>query len=99
MEERKEYFVYMMINADKSAFYVGMTSNIVNRVYEHKRTAKWKLTKWQNCDVLVYYEEVGFVEEAILRERQIKALSKAKKEALVNANNPKWLDLSAGWYS
>jgi len=85
--------------AGKTVLYTGVTSNLLKRVYEHKNHLKGKFTDLYNCTILVYYEETNLIEAAINREKQIKGLSRVKKDALVNENNPKWKDLSSGWYS
>jgi putative endonuclease len=95
----KQYFVYMMSNAGKTVLYTGVTSNLLNRVYEHKHNLKGKFTQRYNCNTLVYFEETNLADAAITREKQIKGLSRVKKDALVNSMNPKWKDLSEGWYS
>jgi len=95
----KQYFVYMMSNAGKTVLYTGVTSNLFKRVYEHKHNLKGKFTQLYNCNILVYFEETNLSDAAINREKQIKGLSRTKKDALVNEKNPKWKDLSDGWYS
>ena len=82
-----------MTNRGNNVFYTGVTNNLKNRVYEHKEklgegfTKKYKITK------LVYYEVFDDPENAILREKQIKAGSRQKKIDLVNSNNQEWLEL------
>ena len=95
----KQYFVYMMSNAGKTVLYTGVTSNLFQRVYEHKNHLKGKFTDRYNCTILVYFEETNLADAAINREKQIKGLSRAKKDALVNDKNPRWKDLAEGWYS
>ena len=87
--------VYIMTNKHKTTLYVGVTSNIKRRIYEHKHhlipnsfTDKYNLTE------IIYYEGFHNIEEAIQREKQIKAGSRKKKEDLINSFNPKWEDLS-----
>ncbi|WP_296384563.1 GIY-YIG nuclease family protein [Winogradskyella sp.] len=70
---------------------------MTKRVYQHKtKTYKGFTTKY-NCDKLVYLEEYGTIEEAIVREKQIKKGNRKRKENLINKNNPEWNDLSEGW--
>ena len=88
-----------MSNAGKTVLYTGVTSNLFKRVYEHKHNLKGKFTQLYNCNILVYFEETNLSDAAINREKQIKGLSRTKKDALVNEKNPKWKDLSDGWYS
>ena len=89
----KKYYVYIMTNKWNTTLYVGMTNDIVRRVYEHKNgfldgfTKKYRLTK------LVYAEEVGYVNNAIEFEKKIKGWTWAKKKELINRINPQWKDL------
>ena len=89
--------VYIMTNKNKTTLYVGVTSNLQKRVYEHK-THLYKnfFTHKYNLEFLVYYETFHSIEEAILREKQIKKYSRAKKEQLINSINPEWNDLYNG---
>jgi putative endonuclease len=93
------YFVYFLTNKRFTVLYVGVTSDLEQRVYEHKTkfhpdsfTAKYQ------CNRLVYYEEFSDVEEAIKREKQLKRYKTAWKVNLINQMNSEWKDLSEGWY-
>jgi putative endonuclease len=94
----KTYFVYMMTNRWRNVLYTGMTNSLLTRVWQHKNKAVTGFTKKYNCDLLVYSETYDEVEQAIARETQIKAWSRAKKNALVERSNPDWKDLAADWY-
>jgi putative endonuclease len=87
-------FIYFMTNKNNTVIYTGVTSNIRNRVYEHK-SGKYhnSFTNRYNCHKLVYYESFTYIEEAITREKQIKAGSRKKKEELIRKMNPNWDDL------
>ena len=83
-----------MTNKNNTTFYTGVTSDLKKRVYEHKNklypksfTAKYQLNK------LVYYEGFHSIEEAIAREKQIKAGSRQKKVKLITSMNKEWRDL------
>ncbi|MFY0714639.1 GIY-YIG nuclease family protein [Seonamhaeicola sp. NFXS20] len=90
-------YVYFMANKNNTTIYIGVTSNLVKRVYEHK-TKKFKgFTAKYNCNKLVYYEEFTDINQAIAREKQLKAGNRKRKEALINAVNLDWKDLSEGW--
>ena len=78
--------------------YTGVTSDLEQRVYEHKNKLVKGFTSRYNINKLVYFEEFGDVNEAISREKQIKAGSRKKKIALIEKHNPEWKDLSEGWY-
>ena len=88
-------YIYILTNKNHTALYTGVTSNLENRLYEH-RTGKYKtsFTSRYNVTELVYYEEFLSIEEAIYREKQIKAGSRQKKLDLINRLNPDWKDLS-----
>jgi len=79
--------------------YAGVTSDLEQRVYEHKtKLHRDSFTAKYQCDRLVYYEEFSEVEEAIKREKQLKRYKSEWKTNLVNQMNPEWKDLSEGWY-
>ena len=86
-----------MTNKNNTVIYIGMTSDIVKRVYKHKTKAYKGFTAKYNCDKLVYFEEFSDINEAIFREKQLKAGNRKRKEDLINKENPEWNDLSDGW--
>jgi putative endonuclease len=94
----RQYFVYMMTNPRKTVLYTGVTNSLERRVWQHKNHALPGFTKRYNCEWLVYHETYGEIDQAITREKQIKGMSRAKKNALVNALNPEWKDLAADWF-
>lgn len=89
----KKGFVYMMSNKQDGVLYIGVTSDIVKRVYEHKNSLVDGFTKQYNLKNLVYYEVYDEIEEAIKREKQLKNWHRKWKVELVNKQNPKWEDL------
>jgi len=93
----KQYYVYLM-TSPSGTLYIGMTDNLKRRVYEHKHKLIDGFTKKYNITRLVYFEETGDVQTAIAREKQIKKWRRSKKIALIKSLNPKWQDLSKGWY-
>ena len=82
-----------MTNKNNKVLYTGVTSDLKRRVYEHKEKLIEGFTKRYNTTKLVYYEIYRDAEKAILREKQIKGGSRAKKEILVNGFNSEWRDL------
>jgi len=76
---------------------VGVTSNLVKRIYEHKIGIFHGFTSRYNCNKLIYFEEFSDIRKAIEREKQIKAGNRRRKEQLVNRDNPNWEDLAIGW--
>jgi putative endonuclease len=90
---RKQYYVYILTNARHTVLYTGVTSDLQKRVYQHRMKLVPGFTARYNVDKLVFYDVADNPEAAILREKQIKAGSRAKKIALINGMNPQWLDL------
>jgi putative endonuclease len=91
--EEKQYYVYIMTNKRNTVLYTGITNDLRRRVYEHQAEIVESFTKRYNIHKLVYYEVSQNAESAILREKQIKGGSRAKKIELVNTMNPGWRDL------
>jgi len=86
-----------MSNKNNTVIYIGITSNLLKRVYQHKTKAYKGFTYKYNCDMLIYFEEFNDINQAISREKQLKAGNRKKKEDLINSLNPEWKDLSDGW--
>ena len=84
-----------MTNPSYTALYTGITSDLPRRVYEHKGKSIKGFTAKYNVNKLVYYEVFNDAENAIFREKQIKAGSRHKKIELIKRMNPEWHDLSA----
>ena len=89
----KQSYVYIMTNRKNTVLYVGVTSDLIKRVYEHKAKVVEGFTKKYNIVKLVYYEVCEDIENAILREKQIKAGSRQKKIRLIESTNREWHDL------
>lgn len=87
-----------MTNKGNTTLYTGVTSSIVGRVRQHKDREVKGFTSRYNMTKLVYFEEHQYVQDAIAREKQIKAGSRKKKIDLIESTNPEWKDLSNGWY-
>jgi len=92
-----QYYVYIMTNHSRT-LYIGITSDLQHRVYEHKHkltpgfTSKYRMTQ------LACYEVFSEPRDAIAREKQLKGWRRSKKVALIESENPLWEDLSAGWF-
>jgi putative endonuclease len=93
----KTYYIYIMTNRS-GTLYVGMTNDLVRRVYQHKKKMVEGFTQRYNIDRLVYFEETNDVRVAQERERQLKGWLRLKKLDLIKGMNPEWNDLSDGWY-
>ena len=91
------YFVYILSNWNDSVLYIGVTSNLPRRLYEHRHGLADGFTKKYNIHKLVYFEHTNDVYSAISREKQLKKWSRIKKEALICNMNPDWKDLSQNW--
>lgn len=93
----KKCYVYFLSNKNNSVIYIGVTSNLLKRIYQHKTKYYKGFTSKYNCNKLVYFEEFYGVTNAILREKQLKAGSRMRKANLIEKANPLWDDLSEGW--
>ena len=91
------YFVYILSNWSDSTIYIGVTSNLPRRLYEHRNHLADGFTAKYNIHKLVYYESTSDVRSAIAREKQLKGWTRAKKNALITQANPSWSDLSTSW--
>ena len=83
----KQYYVYIMTNRNNTVLYTGVTNNLIRRIYEHKEKLVDGFAKKYNVTKLVYYEVFEDIENAIYREKQIKAGSRQKKIDLINRMN------------
>ncbi len=88
-----EYFVYIMANCKNGTLYVGVTRDLIRRVYEHKNGLVEGFTQKYKIHNLVYYEKTSSIEGAIGREKILKGGSRAAKLALIESFNPNWRDL------
>jgi putative endonuclease len=93
MREIKQPAVYIMASKRNGTLYTGVTSALAQRVYQHKTGTIEGFSAKYECKLLVYYEVFDRMEDAITREKQIKAGSRAKKIALIESVNPSWADL------
>jgi putative endonuclease len=93
-----EYYVYIITNTYNTVLYIGVTSDLQSRVNEHKQKIYKGFSAKYECNKLVYFEEYQWIQDAIAREKQLKAGSRQKKIDLIVAENPSWNDLSADWY-
>jgi len=90
----KKGFIYIVTNKNNSVLYTGVTSELKERIYRHKiKYYPNSFSSRYNCEKLVYFEEVGRMDEAIKREKQIKAGNRARKIKLIESVNPEWRDL------
>jgi len=89
----KKFYVYIMASRKDGALYIGVTSDLTKRVYEHKEGLVKGHTKKYNIKQLVYFEIHDTAESAIHRETQMKAWKRHWKVELIEKENPRWQDL------
>ncbi|HEV2600858.1 MAG TPA: GIY-YIG nuclease family protein [Candidatus Babeliales bacterium] len=94
----KQPIVYIVANKTNGTLYVGVTSDLIKRIYEHKEGLIEGFTKTYGCKFLVFYESHPTMESAILREKQIKDGSRKKKLYLIEGMNSSWKDLYEDLY-
>lgn len=90
----KQYTVYIMTNYLNTTFYIGVTNNILRRVYQHKTKLNKGFTTKYNINKLVYFEVTESIEAAIQREKQLKNWKRQWKIELIIKKNPGFCDLS-----
>jgi len=90
------YYTYFVTNKGLNVLYVGVTHDLVRRIYAHKNKVSDGFTKKYNVDRLVYYEMYSDINLAIAREKEIKGWSRKKKDALIRNKNPLWEELYEG---
>ncbi|MBR1925989.1 MAG: GIY-YIG nuclease family protein [Clostridia bacterium] len=88
-----EYYVYILSNKTNSVLYVGVTNNLVKRVFEHKSKVIEGFTKKYNINKLIYYEITTDIYSAITREKQIKSWNRKRKIDLIATTNPDFKEL------
>lgn len=93
MSSTKQFAVYILASKRNGTLYVGMTSNLPQRIWQHKNETADGFTKKYGVKQLVYYELHESAESAINREKQIKEWQRAWKLRLIEEGNPEWCDL------
>ena len=90
----KESYIYIMTNKNKTTLYIGVSNDLIRRVYEHKNhEIKGSFSDNYNCGICVYYEKYNDINIAIERETQLKKWNRLKKKNLINSKNPNWIEL------
>ena len=87
------YFVYILTNKNNTVLYTGMTNDLRTRIYQHKEKIYKAFTERYNVDKLVYFERFSHADEAVAREKQLKAGNRKRKIELIEVMNPEWNDL------
>lgn len=88
-----QYFIYIMANKRNGTLYIGVTSDLIKRVYEHKNEILKGFTQKYSIHNLVYFETTESIESAIVREKQLKKWNRAWKINLIEKSNSDWKDL------
>jgi len=90
----KQYYVYILSNATNKVLYIGMTSDLAKRIYEHKNKVVDGFYEKYNVVKLVYFEVTSEAYSAVTKERQLKNWRREWKDNLIDKFNPEWKDLS-----
>lgn len=93
MTQTRQFAVYLMVSQFNGTFYVGVTSNLQRRIWQHKNKVVDGFTQTYDVDHLVWYELHDNAESAITREKRIKTWKRAWKVRLLERDNPTWRDL------
>jgi len=92
----KQYYVYILASKRNGTLYIGVTNDLIRRVYEHKNELIEGFTEKYGVHRLVYFEETSDIESAILREKRLKKWNRKWKLELIEKGNPNWEDLYDG---
>jgi putative endonuclease len=98
MREPKQPATYIMASKKYGTLYIGVTSRLPQRTYEHRHSIITGFTSQYHCTLLVYYETFPDMEGAITREKQLKGWVRKKKITLIESINPEWKDLYEGLF-
>ena len=91
------YYVYILTNWNNTVLYIGVTNNLERRLREHKNKLSKGFSEKYNTNKLVYFDYTTDIYSAIVREKQIKGWTRARKNILIENDNPEWKDLSDSW--
>jgi putative endonuclease len=96
MASDQSYWVYILASKVGGTLYIGVTNDLIRRVYEHRIDAVPGFTKQYGVHTLLYYEQFSDIESAIQREKRLKKWNRAWKIRLIEESNPDWHDLYPG---
>ena len=99
MSQEKLYYVYILASHQNGTLYIGVTSNLIKRIWEHKNEVVKGFTKEYGVDKLVYCETTNDINSALLREKQLKKWNRKWKLELIEKENPDWIDLAKEYYN
>jgi len=89
----KSYYIYILASKRNGTLYIGVTNDLVKRIYQHKNDLAESFTKKYSVHTLVYFEQTNNIESAIKREKQLKKWKRNWKLALIEKENSQWKDL------
>jgi putative endonuclease len=95
---KKQGFIYILSNKNRTTLYIGVTNDLKRRILEHK-AGKAKFSSKFNLFDLLYFEQINGIEKAIERENQLKNWNSEWKWELIKKENPELVDLAKGWFS
>ena len=93
-----DYFVYIVSNNTRTTLYIGITSDLHGRIWQHRNPDRPSFSERYHCIRLVFCEQFREVRDAIAREKQLKGWRREKKNLLTAKMNPRWDDLAADWF-
>ena len=93
----RTYYVYILASKRNGTLYIGVTNNLIKRVYEHKNNLIKGFTSKYNVHLLVYFEQTNDINAALQKEKQLKKWNRKWKLELIEKRNPQWKDLSEDW--
>jgi len=99
MPHTEKAWVYILASRGAGTLYIGVTTNLRTRIWQHKIGAFDGFTKRYRVNRLVYFEEFQRVRDAVARERAIKGWTRKRKIALIEVENGEWVDLADGWFA
>jgi putative endonuclease len=94
--DRKSFYVYLLASRRNGALYIGITNDLIRRVYEHRNDLVKGFTSKYHIHRLVHFEEFPDAQSAITRKKQLKVWHRAWKIRLIEESNPQWNDLYPG---
>jgi putative endonuclease len=98
MTQSRPAWVYIMASRKNGTLYVGVTTDIRRRVWQHKAKVVEGFTAQHQVGLLVYLDKLSGIRPAISREKAVKGWKRNRKIALIEAGNPDWDDLAASWF-
>jgi len=99
MPSVEKAWVYILASRGAGTLYIGVTTDLRTRIWQHKTGAFGGFTKCYRVNRLVCFEEFRCVRQAIARERALKGWARSRKVMLIEATNPAWTDLAGGWFA